>query len=432
MTKLVWLALLALHIGIAAVWWWLMPHGFPSSTREYWLNEVAPLAVIALLATALLLRGKASEALLPPVLAAIIVFWMACGIASRITFTASCESLWKLPFIGGAVLAALWVQKFRHHLRPLWLVPLFVLPAALAGWDFPDWQRAPDPTTSPAGAALPDLPTATIDHHLIKLSKSVQVRVDDARVVLRRDPLLLNVQPLLTFVDRSPDRSWTALAPAEENFATRRTLAAKLHDSNGWRLVYKDEDASVLDVTARDNGVQLEARSRLARPVFAHVNSFTQLTIQGHHKLSLVFSPLPRRRIEVPSPTAPERFAYVDAAGTFHVAQASQQQRGPFTEIAAAPLSRSEPLTLTLYDGDVAAFTVTLSDWAAQAATTLSPTAGWGVPVNAIELVRGGDAESAPVLITFTLADTSIGRGTQTVGHAAGVYRNRLSVTIAP
>jgi hypothetical protein len=429
MIKLVWLTLLALHAGVAAVWWWLMPHGFPGAATEYWLNEVAPLFVIALLATTLLARGKLSEALLPPVLAAIPIFWMAFGIAARVTFVDSFESLWKLPFIVAAILAGLWVREFRHG-RRLWLVALFVVPAALSGWALPGWLRAPAATTAPSGSALGDLPAGPIDHKLIKLSHDAQVRPADGRLVVRRDPLVLNVQPLLSFADRSPDRSWTALAPTGQDHATTRSLVAKVHDGARWRLYYKDEDASLLEVTTNGAAVQLDARSRLAQPIYAHANSLAELTISGHHRLSLVFSPLPQQRIQVPPATEPARFAYVDAAGIFHVAQASKLRHGPFDELASAPLSRSAPLTLTIYDGDKAMFIVSVADWAAQAATALSPAAGWGVPVNAIELVRGGEREDAPVLITFSLASTGLGRGTQTVGHVAGVYRDRVTVTL--
>ena len=429
MTKLLWLTLLALHLGVTAVWWIMMPHGFPSSSTEHWLNEVAPPFLIALFGTALLARGRLSEAMLPPVLAAIPLFWMAFGISARITFVDSFESLWKLPFIGGAVLAGLWVRQFRAVLRPWWLVPLLAIPAALSGWAMPDWQRAPSPSTTPTGAALGDL-ASTIDRKLIKLTRDAQLHAEDGRVVLRRDALILNVEPLLSFADRSPDRCWTSLAPAPLDFATKRTLTGKVHDGARWRLFYKDEDASVLEISAHDGAVLLDARSRLSQPIYSHANSFAELTIQGHHKLSLSFSPLPRQRLEIPTVAAAARFAYVDAAGMFHVAQAGERQHGPFTEIAAAPLSRSEPLAITLYDNDKPVFIVELPDWAAQASTALSANAGGGIPVNAIGMVRGGELDSAPVLITLTLADSSIGRGTRTVGHAAGVYRNRVTITM--
>jgi hypothetical protein len=248
--------------------------------------------------------------------------------------------------------------------------------------------------------------------------------------VIRRDALILNVQPMLSFANRSPDRCWTALAPEGQSPATSRSWTAKVHDGARWRLYYKDEDASVLEVGTRDGAVELDARSRLSKPIFAHASSYAELTISGHKKLTVSFSPVPQQRLEVAPATAPARFAYLDAADGFHVMQASQRQRGPFTEIAAGRLRRADPLVITVYDGDKAAFSITLDDWAAQASTQLSPAAGSGIPVNAIELARGGDAETAPVLITLTLADTSIGRGTQTVGHAAGVYRDRITVRL--
>ena len=53
-------------------------------------------------------------------------------------------------------------------------------------------------------------------------------------------------------------------------------------------------------------------------------------------------------------------------------------------------------------------------------------TAGWGVSVNAIEFSRSGDAPGEPASIFVTLAGTSVGRGWDCVGHAAGQYQNRM------
>ena len=151
--------------------------------------------------------------------------------------------------------------------------------------------------------------------------------------------------------------------------------------------------------------------------------------MQGHHKLSVSFSPVPDKRFEIAPATAPARFAYLDGSGTFHLAKADHQQR-PLHRARRGRLARQDPLVLTLYDDDQPVFRVTLEDRAAQASTDLSPTAGSGIPMNVISLVRGGDAESAPVLITFSLAATTVGRGTQTVAHAAGVYRDRITVAL--
>jgi hypothetical protein len=156
------------------------------------------------------------------------------------------------------------------------------------------------------------------------------------------------------------------------------------------------------------------------------------VTVQGHRKLTVSFSPAPEPRLEAPPPTAAARFAYLDEGGTFHVMQASTGRRGPFVGLAAGRMARSDRLVLTLYDMDRPVFAITFEDWARQASTQPSPTAGFGVTVNSIQLERGGDGDDAPVAITLSLAATTIGRGTQTVGHAAGVYRDRVTVALPP
>jgi hypothetical protein len=211
--------------------------------------------------------------------------------------------------------------------------------------------------------------------------------------------------------------------------ATKRAIVGKVASGAGVRLSYKDEDASLLDVTTDKSALHLDARSRLPKPIYSHANTFAELTVQGHKKLSLAFSSLAGKRIDVASATAPARFAWLDAAGVLHVTQADNRARGPYTELAAGNLGKA-PLQITIFDGDKAMFTVTLDDFAAQASTAASPTAGAGITVNAIEFARGGDPETAPVLITLSLAATTIGRGTASVGHAAGVYRDRVTVTL--
>src|SRR3954470_12621563 len=117
MIQLIWLMLLAIHTGGATVWWWMMPGGFPSSSTEYWVNGVAPLAAVVLFLTALFARGRLSETVMPPVLAAIPLFWMAFGISARIPFDDSFRSSWNLPFLVGAGGAGLWARQFRFRVR---------------------------------------------------------------------------------------------------------------------------------------------------------------------------------------------------------------------------------------------------------------------------------------------------------------------------
>src|SRR4051812_32845693 len=102
-----WLMVLAANLAAAAVWWWVMP------------GLAAPFLTV-MLAAALVARGRASELILPPVLAAIPPFWIAFAISSRIVFFESFRSLWLLPFVAGVVLAALWLNRFRLRTRPVW------------------------------------------------------------------------------------------------------------------------------------------------------------------------------------------------------------------------------------------------------------------------------------------------------------------------
>jgi hypothetical protein len=48
--------------------------------------------------------------------------------------------------------------------------------------------------------------------------------------------------------------------------------------------------------------------------------------------------------------------------------------------------------------------------------------------VNAIEMRREGDDPRAACVFDFTLAASSVGRGWDAVGHAAGTYRDRVRV----
>jgi hypothetical protein len=110
------------------------------------------------------------------------------------------------------------------------------------------------------------------------------------------------------------------------------------------------------------------------------------------------------------------------------VVEATSGEKGPFTELARGKLSRDEKLTITFHDEDRPVGRITLTDFASQASTQISPTAGWGVPQNAIEFTLEFDRPDSLASIFVTLAGTSVGRGWDRVGHAAGIYRNRLEI----
>ncbi|HEY3256642.1 MAG TPA: hypothetical protein VGJ91_21945, partial [Polyangiaceae bacterium] len=159
--------------------------------------------------------------------------------------------------------------------------------------------------------------------------------------------------------------------------------------------------------------------------------------ITGHRRLGLRFSPCPQLVVEVVHAEypfgAPARFAYLDAHGMFRVVQATDAEKGPFSTLVEGPLSRGQPLAVELVElGDTpprALATIVLRDWSLQLSTELSPTAGWGVPQNALEFGRTSSEPASAVYVNLTLAGTSVGRGWDSVGHRAGVYTNRLQIS---
>lgn len=126
----------------------------------------------------------------------------------------------------------------------------------------------------------------------------------------------------------------------------------------------------------------------------------------------------------------PARLAY-RTASRFIVVEAHSGEKGPFRELASGSLQPHEPIRLFLEDEDREIGTVTFDDWAVQASIEPSPTAGWGLPQNAIEFQLKGDAPSDSANIWLTLAATAVGRGWDTVGHLPGTYRNRMQVKLA-
>jgi hypothetical protein len=111
----------------------------------------------------------------------------------------------------------------------------------------------------------------------------------------------------------------------------------------------------------------------------------------------------------------------------FRVVEAKSAEKGPFTILTEGELPEDRPLELTLYDGDHPIYRLAFQDWAKQCSKQLSPTAGWGLPENAIEFSLVGENQTQATFY-ITLASTSVGRGFDSVGHREGIYRNRLKI----
>jgi hypothetical protein len=341
-------------------------------------------------------------------------------------------------------------------LRGKWILGMFIAAIAIVGWwtvrrqagmgligsilaaivgaglgVFVVWAEAPPlPTTNPIGAIVKVVGDDGVTGNVgpvVRIAKNCQFYPEAEILMMTCSGVHIHCSPLVSFDRISPDGLWSLLAPP--NVALRK-LRRSSEDSGVFDFKYSDGSAIKLTEQSATREVELIANSLVAQDTYSHLNSFCTLDISGHKHLSLVFSPCRETQIEVlPSDYPfgrPARFAYVDAEEDFYVVEATSGEKGPFRMLASGKLRRDEPLTIAFCDEGKPVAAVEMEDWSRQLSTALSPTAGWGVPVNAIEFRRADSSADSPVNLWVCLAATSVGRGWDCVGHRAGVYRNRL------
>ena len=365
--------------GVGALAWMWLPPGFPVLHPRFVVNVLAPASLVLLGVVGLACTASNRPAWEARVGAAALA--LSFAVAGTVLFgrSGALAACIAAP-TGLAFLVAARESMTRHPHRSIAAALLAAALGAGAAWGL----RAPEPSTMPLGAG-PDPGQPAQD-----------IEVDCGRLALRIDATLRIDQP-------SRSRFWSA-------FAT--------DDARG--------SVGAATLVSRPDG--FEAQRTLSEPVYAHLASFTRIDVYRAKSLSIRFA-RGSRPIDVLPSDYPEgrplRFAaWIGEALIAY--QATSAEKGPFHALATTPLRRGDPLVLELLDGNEPQCRVTLLDFTAQASTELSPTAGFGLPQNAIELLA---SEHAPVQsIVFSLAATSVGRGWDTVGHAAGTYRNRLRV----
>jgi hypothetical protein len=426
-------ALLAFHVFGCIAWLLLMPGGFRLAHPRFWVNQVLPWVVLAFLAMLIIMRWRRGLEAVRPLLLALPAAWLFAGISTIVVFPISGRLLAPMLLVCGAVLLAACLPTRRP--RPRDVLVFFI--AATIGALLPLSQRAGDPRTKPDNLAIDPVPADAVAHPsllpLYKLSDRLRVQTSDGTVYLRCGAINVDFAPMLSFVSRSPDRCWTIVAPRDWRKPQNRTLAAMHSADSELRLWFDEADRSSLAVTLQDqNWAMLDARSHLSRPVWSHLNTFSELTIYGHKRLQIAFSPCGSQRFDVTHAGypfgKPARLAYFNGGERFCVVEATNAEKGPFRELGSGRLLRGQPLAITLFDGGIAFVRLTFYDWSSQASDELSPTAGWGIPSNSIQFDLYEDRPTSPAGVWLSLADTGVGRGWDTVGHAAGTYRNRVRV----
>jgi hypothetical protein len=406
---------LTIHAAACAVALVYLPRGFAPSDLHAWTDTWLPLAAALVIVVALVrfVFFRSSGLFVSLVSAAIAGGWLAAVVTGNALFPVSINMERSVgpAAIAIALATVAWATKLR-----LWPSLTAGAIGAVLGAVEVYGQKAPPPSTRPLGGTLADVHGEPTKDDAATGQVSFPCGKEHVRV-----------RPLLTFESRSPDATWTVLAPPGA-FGPRRKFEAFAKEKNGFRARYTDDGESSLVATKDAKGLDIEAMSKLPHAVHSHLNAFTLIHVP--FETTVAFSPTGQERFSVdPSdyPSGrPMQLAYLGADIAFHVVRASDAEKGPYTELAKGRLGRDEPLTIDIRhkDGSPGTCKLTFKDWAAQVSTEASPSAGWGVPQNSIQLIsRGKEA-----LIVLTLAETGPGRGWHSVGHAEGTYRNRVRV----
>jgi hypothetical protein len=437
------LLFVGLHLVTAIAVWWLMPGGYLVDHLKFWSNRVLPAAVAAYGLTTLALAIRSHWSAIAMMLLLAPITWIGAAVGGFVVFPIS----GRLPAMAVMIVAVTVLVAIRRHFvehwPSRWRLAIGVAPW-LIGAAVPLTQLAPPPNTRPIAAATsrPTLRVLDTRRPTLRLSETFRVIPGTGTVMGESTGRYIELQPLLTFTSRSPDRCWTNLAPRRLRELPRREPAVNdgfvhMGGLTPEPLWFLDDGYSRLDfIDVNQQRLEMLATSTLPNAVFSHLNTYTEISIAGHKKLSLVFSPAPTTPIDVTYAEypvgKPRRCAYLGSDGVFRIVEASSGEKGPYHELANGALKPSDRLTITLLDEGTPFARITLADFAAQAGVQPSPTAGWGLPVNAVEFSLSSASERSMASIFVSLASTSVGRGWDSVGHAAGTYRNRVTVEFLP
>ena len=405
--RVVSIVVLVVHLGAGIGALVLLPRGFAFGEIRCWSNTIIPAVSCAAVVIALVgVWFPKGRWIAGAVIAAAAGGWLAVVAIGAVMFPQSVPpSRWAIPAViavGLLVLAWAARQQVVRSAIGFAIGVVFGVVVIVA-------QRAPAPSTHPAGGVL-----AEVTGDGVEGTEHVDVPCGTHRI---------RVRPLLSFTSRSPDRTWTILSP--DPVGHHRAFARSARTDTSFAAEFADDGQSTLVVREADGAIQIEATSVLHEPVYSHLNSFTALDFA--FDADIAFSPIATAFPIEPAdyPTGrPSKLAYLDDDG-LHVARASSGEKGPFDELARGPMKRGEPLAIEIRPRDGGGCRFVFEDWSAQVSMEPSPTAGWGVPQNSIQFFSVGAAS----VVLLALAETGPGRGFDSVGHAAGTYRNRITVS---
>ena len=424
------------HALVAGLALWLLPKGFELTHLKFWANSVFVWLLLLSMVAACYADFKQNATWLAVWSWGVCGLWFSGGLTALGLFPQSMffKSIFAMLLATLGIYAAIQLKRTR----PWWGLATSFCSFAAVGCLLVLAQRALPSATQPFTTIplpWPEEPFTVAPHFVYELSDSPKINVyTDKTVTFEHESLHLKVQPLLTFTSRSPDRCWTNFASSAERMGAPRRLLGTEELPLGMKFFFGPQERSLLEVISRreTETLQLEAYTELRQDVFSHLNGYCSLWLHGHQRLHLEFSPCPGVLVE-PMPNEypfgmPLRLGFLTADGNFRVVEAQSAEKGPFRTLAEGKMKRGDPLTITLHDGGTPRLALRFDDWSQQVSTAISPTAGWGLPQNEVMFARQTSALTSGLFLSLTLASTSTGRGFDSVGHAAGVYRNRMVI----
>ena len=449
--------------------WFLLPRGFPWWSRPFIEQQVLiPGIVLVSWGAAISLIRRLRRGIF--CLYLLLGGWLGIGLIHIIWFPVFflpgkliVAGIGSLGMIGGMLWLILfgWLRSLHaEHSFPIrgvlaWLamcigilIPFLIVFISQAG----PAQTTPAQVIPKLGS-LSEMSTLSDQEQAILVggvSEAVQVRLNrsQATIEIATPNGVLEIWPFMNFFSISQNRFWAVWGNRDRSYpkiegvnrgqsagadALYGVWSAKSRKS--W-LKPGELSGEILIEQRRTETPAMEIRvttiTRLTRQIDTHQSSYCGLNWSGDIPITLSIGH------ERPYSWVPTASDYpFGAPATFITVmndrvlllKASSAEKGPFETLAAFP--KEDPV-FRIMAANHPVCQIVLEGFVAQASQELSPTAGWGIPVNDIflEATQFKAAQPSGVWLGFNLAATGVGRGFHAVGTGAGTYVSILRVSI--
>jgi len=233
----------------------------------------------------------------------VVAAWTSAVVAATLTYPISAWRFGPPTLVVTALLWAACLVACRRHWSWHWPVVTALTAGVLIGSFVPLAERAPAADTAPWNdpAVWPEVSRdASFVESAVRLNNSASLNIAAAEAEIRFGRMAVSVHPLLHFESVSPARCWTIFAPRSSLAGSRPRLVGMRSDAVDWYYYQASLVGHLLhaESTAGGTGSLVEALRRLTQPVYSHLNSFCELTIIGHRRLTFSFSPCADVQIE--------------------------------------------------------------------------------------------------------------------------------------